>query len=576
MPIASSDLSLVSTLRAREYFNRRLGQLKRERESFISHWQDLSRNIQPRRGRFWTSDRNKGTKRHQAIINSTGTKALRTATSGMLAGTMSPTRPWFNLETSNPDEMEDAEIKEWLHKVEIILRAILNESNFYGQAPTMLAELLLFGTGCMSHVDDFENVARFYTHSAGSYLITQNDRLEVDTLYREFDWTAAQIADAFGMDNLSDSVKTALATGSYDNWFTIVHAIEPNNNFRPSSPFAQNKKFKSVYYEKGQSVDGSTPSSTNSASADATFLERSGFDEFPAYCPRWDVTGDDIYGTNCPGMQSLGDVKQLQIQERRKAQAIDKMVHPPLTGPASVRNVPIDTMPGGATLYDNGASDNKLAPLYTVDPRLQEMRIDIAAVEQRINEAFFVDLFLAISTMEGIQPRNQLDIIQRNEERLLQLGPILERIQGEFLDPLINRLFNQCVRANILPPIPPQLEGKNLKVKYISTLAMAQRAVATQSIDRYAAFIGGIAQFDPKAIKKFNSLQAADEYARAIGVPPSIVVPDEIVQAEMQAEAQAQQQALQLEAAQAGANVAQTLSNAKLDDENALSEVTNG
>lgn len=535
----------------RDYLNRRVSGLKRERQSFDSHWKELAEFVKPRRGRFFVTDRNKGEKKYNSIINSEATKAHRTATAGMLAGTMSPARPWFALETTNPELMEKHEVKEWLWKVEQLLRAIFNESNFYSQASDLISEMLLFGTGCMSHVDDFEDVARFYTHTVGSYYIGQNDRFEVDTLVREFEWTAAQIIARFGLKNVSTRVRTAFDNSNYDLWFPVTHIVEPNDDFRPSKPWAQNKAFRSVYYEPG-----------NSGADRAKYLSQGGFDEFPAHVARWATTGEDVYGTDCPGMVALGDVKQLQTEEKRKAQAIAKMVNPPLTGPASLRNVPITSLPGGLNIYDGGEGRQKLEPLYQVEPRLQELLLDMQAVEQRINTAYFVDLFLAISTMEGVQPRNQLDLMQRNEERLLQLGPVLEHLQGELLEPLMDRTFNQAMRAGILPPAPEALQGRPLRVKHISTLAMAQRAVATQSIDRYALFISSLGEAWPEALKKFNAIGAADEYAKAIGVPPSIVVPDDQVKKQMAEEAALQQAAVAAEAGQQVANVEKTFADA--------------
>ncbi len=148
-----------------DYFNRLLGQMDTERQSFIPHYRDLQEFISPRRGRFFIQDRNKGTKRYQSIINSAATQALRVATAGMLNGTMSPSRPWFSLETFDPDLMESQAVKQWLFQVELIIRTILNAGNFYNMAPVFLRELLLFGTACMTHVNDFDDVARFYTHS---------------------------------------------------------------------------------------------------------------------------------------------------------------------------------------------------------------------------------------------------------------------------------------------------------------------------------------------------------------------------------------------------------------------------
>ena len=85
--------------------------------------------------------------------------------------------------------------------------------------------------------------------------------------------------------------------------------------------------------------------------------------------------------------------------------------------------------------------------------------------------------------MQGIQPRNEEELLQRNEERLLQLGPPLERVHGEFLSRMVTRTFNQAVNAGIIPPAPEIIQRRNLEVRFISSLAMAQRSVATTAGD---------------------------------------------------------------------------------------------
>ena len=190
----------------RDYFERRKGAMKAERASFISHYKELADNISPRRGRFDMQDRNRGNKRHKAIINSKGTQALTTARAGLFAGVMSPTRPWFALTTPDPELSKFQPVKIWLEQIEIQMRAIFNAGNLYNMAPVMLGELLQFGTGCMTQVDDEDNLARFYTHTVGSYMLGQNEKFEVNTIVREFEMTAEQMALEFGIDNLSISV----------------------------------------------------------------------------------------------------------------------------------------------------------------------------------------------------------------------------------------------------------------------------------------------------------------------------------------------------------------------------------
>ena len=545
-----------------DHFERRRSALIIERASFIQHYKELSQFIQPRRGRFLTSDRNRGERLNQDIINSKGTQALRVARSGLLAGIMSPVRPWFGLETPDVDLMEFQPVRVWLSQAEAMLRAVFNDSNLYSMAPVMLGELLLFGTGCMLHVDDFLDVSRFYTATAGSYLIGQNNRLSVTTLVREYEATVEQLVGQFGINNVSQMVKDLYDRGTYDSWIPCVHFITENPDANPNSRLSIHKPFLSVYYEAGGKEKDK-------------FLSRSGFDEFPAYCPRWDVTGEDIYGTDCPGMTALGDIKGLQLEERRKAQAIDKMVNPPLRGPSSLRNVPVSTLPGSLTVYDSAGNGEGLQSIYNVNPQVGELMLDIQAVERRIDTAFYADLFMAISNMAGIQPKNQLELSHRDAERLLQLGPVLERMQGEFLSPLIDRQFNQIMRAGILPDPPKELQNKTLKVKYISTLAIAQRSVATGGIERLAGFVGGLmASGFPEVGDKFDADQAVDEYARAIGTPPKVTRPDDVVDEIRASRAEAQQAQQAMEMAEIASKTTKNLAGSVVEEGSVLKELS--
>ena len=533
---------------ARDYFSKRLSAMKMERESFDPHYKELQQFIKPRRGRFFSQDRNKGEKKHQSIINSKATQSHQIARAGMYAGIMSPARPWLKLRTFNRDLMEFGPVKLWLEQVEKLMLQIFNSGNLYNMAPVMIGELLLFGTGCMLHEDDFEDVARFYTLTAGSYWISQNARYEVDTLAREFEMTAGQMLERFEMDKLSISVQNEIKTGKLDGWHKIVHFIEPNPHHDPDrSILPSYKKFRSKYYDPGDVAK--------------TFLSQSGFDMFPAYCPRWDVTGEDIYGTDCPAMTALGDIKGLQIEEKRKGQAIDKMVNPPLSGPSALRNVNVSSLPGGLTIY-SGNPNQRLSPIYQVNPNLLDLREDMAQVEMRIDKAFFVDMFLAISNMAGIQPKNQLELSQRDRERLLQLGPTLQRFHGEFLEKLVDRTFFQMDKARILPELPEELDGQPLEVEFISSLASAQKQVATEGIERTMAFAAGLMQSGfPEVRHKIDAMQVLDEFSNAVGAPTKMVLPDDIAQESLQAEQQAIAAQQQEEKALAATEAIKNVSN---------------
>lgn len=548
----------------RDYYERRLGALKTERSTFEPQYRNIARHISPRRGRFHRNERNRGGQHWwNQIINSQATWALRVGVSGMYAGNMNPTVPWLMLETDDPDIAEYDPARQWFFIVQEQMRRIFNASNLYAMIPVLLREQLLFGTGCMSDVDDDETLSRYYTHTVGGYYLDQNDRYEVDTVYREFDRTVKQIVQQFSSGgqvskNISAAVRSQWDNGNYDVLYPVRHCVEPNDAYVLGSRRPTEKAWRSVYYEAGQGDRN-------------VVLSDKGFDEFPFYCPRWDVTEDDVYATDCPGMSSLGDVRQLQFQEKRKAQALDLMVAPTLHGPAALANQRVQALPGTGIFYDAPGQNNRLETLFESRPNLEDMGKDLAEVINRINRDFYVDLFLAISAMEGVQPRNYLELSQRNQERLLQLGPTLRRQDQEVMTPLVYRTFSKMVRAGLVPPAPPVLQNRPLKPRFVSPMALAQQAIETGNIDRLLGFIGAAAQFKPDVVDKANLEQMVDRYGAYIGSPPDLIRSDEEVAAMRQQRAQQEQMLAQLEMGQQAANIAKMAGDTKLDDDNLAS-----
>ncbi len=553
----------MSDKTTRSFFESSVSAMKVERATFLSHWKAISLSMSPRRGRFLVSDVNRGGSRYQKIINSRATQAHKIARAGMMSGLMSPASPWFALAAPDPETAEVPEVKIWINQIQLLMRDIFNGSNLGIMSPKLIGELLLFATGAMFDEDDFNDISRFYTHTAGSYMIAQNDKYEVDTFAREFQATTSQLVSWFGLDNVSVSVKDAYRLGNYHSWFPAVHYVDANPEHNVNSRRSESKAFRSVYFEP------SGPDKTK-------FLSQKGYDEFPVYVPRWDTTDGDIYGTDCPAMTALGDVRGLQIQEKRKAQGIDKMVSPPLKGPPSLKETAVENVPGGFTPSEGGATgQEKLESIYNVRLPIGEMRQDIDAVEQRINEAFMVDMFLAISTMRGVQPKNELELSQRDQERLLQVGPVLQGFHKDFLRKLIDRTFNKMVRAKIIPDPPKELQGKELKVEYISTLAMAQRAIATTGIERLGAYVMNLAQSFPDVLDKFDADQSVDEYANVIAIPPRIVVSDSQVKAKRQARQRQQQMQQAAALAEQAAGAAKDASQVDLEGDNLVSRGIN-
>ena len=531
--------------------------LQTERSSWITHWQEISDYLLPRSGRFFTSDRNKGERRHNNIYDSTGTRALRVLAAGMMAGMTSPARPWFRLTTSDPDLDESSAVKQWLADVQRLMLMVFSKGNTYRALHGMYEELGAFGTGASIVLPNFKNVIHHHPLTTGEYAIATDNDGNVTTLYREFDKTVGELVGEYGRDKVSQTVRNLYDRGNLDSWVTLIQAIEPRRDRDPSKRDAKNMAWRSAHFELGGNP--------------GQYLRESGFRTFPAVVPRWAVAGGDIYG-NSPGMEALGDIKQLQHEQLRKAQGIDYKTKPPLQAPTSMKNREVETLPGGITFVDAAAPNGGIRTSFEVNLDLSHLLMDIQDVRERIRGSFYADLFLMLAGSDRTN-MTATEVAERHEEKLLMLGPVLERLHNELLDPLIEMAFARMLEAGVIPPPPQELQGRDLSVEFVSMLAQAQRAVATNGIDRFVGNLGAVAQFKPEVLDKFDADSWADAYADMLGVDPELIVPSDQVALIRKQRAQAAQAQAQAEQLQAGAAAARDLAAAKTDTPSALTNV---
>lgn len=560
----------------RTELTRLVGELRQERESYIPHWQDLNKFIRPRSAKFLIEKGSRGDKRNQSIINNTATLASETGSAGMMSGVTSPARPWFKLSTGDAtlDAMDD--VKAWLHTVAFRMREEFGKSNLYTELPLIYADLIDYGTAAMACLESETSTVRFDHFPIGSYSIATDEEGRVDTIAREWQMTVRQLVQQFGKENCSDQVQSMYSNNSMGQWIEVAHVVSRNKNFKEGRTASKDKKWQSTYLETGVG---------NSADAKGDrFLREAGFDEFPVMCPRWSVTGEDVYG-NSPAMNALGDIKALQLLEKRGMMMVDKGANPPMTAPGSLRNQRASLLPGDVTYVDVNQGQQGFQPVYEPNPTwLGAIDNRIAKHEQRIKRAFFEDLFLMLANMDGVQPRNVQEIIERKEEKLLQLGPVMDRLNDELFDPLIQRAFAIMLKKSIvdwhaglpglLPQPPEALQDVDLKVEYTSVMAQALKMVGLGSIERFAGFMGNLAAVDPSVMDKWNRDATIDEYGQAVGLAPKIINSDDEVAKVRGARAKAQQGAEQMAMMQQGVETAQTASQIDVGGgDNALSRV---
>lgn len=524
-----------------QHYLRRLTRLEQERKrGWETHWRDLARHFLPRRARFLDAGEqtNNGENRN-FLEDGTGIMALRILANGMQSGLTSPARPWFSLTLQNREMAETQAAKLWLQDTYEKMTALFSQSNFYDQIHVLYSELACFGTGVVIIEADPKIVMRCRTLTVGEYALDAGEDGRVDTLYRRIRMTPRQVVQAWP-ETCPEEIRD-MARQDADRWLTILHAVEPNADSVRGSVKQNERPWRSVYIV----LDGGS----------REVLEDSGYYEFPALCPRWVITASDVYGAS-PAMDALGDCRQLQKLTEDGRLSLELEVNPPMLLAQSGVVGELDTSPG-ALNYTTAMQPGQevVRPLIQSRANLQALAAEKEALKDQIQRHFHNDLFLMIS--EAGKSMTATEVAERNGEKLLMLGPVLDRLRSELFQPLIERVYGIMDRAGLVAFPPEELASQPVKVEFISILAQAQKQAGLAAVDQLVARTGQLAQLTgPDVLDKLNADALVDTYADLLGTPPNLVLAEDELAEKREARRQQQQQMQAMAMARQGAEAA--------------------
>lgn len=519
-----------------------------ERASWEHDWKVLARHFLPRKCLLESegSDDGRGGLRG-GVLDSTGIIAMRDLAAGLHGGMTSPARPWFKLGLEDDALAGDKAVRDWLEEVEKRMRTIMHRSNFYNAIHHAYAELGTFGTAFLFALADEKSVVRFVPLTVGEYCLDTDEHGRVDTVFRTVRMTLRQILRRFEAERIPGWMHDMYASQS--NWnerFSVIHAVFPRKEPQPGKPGPLNMPFASLYYLEGGTgpLSGKRTGggSGTSGSGEPVLLSESGFASFPGFGPRWDVTGSDVYGRS-PGMDVLPDSVLIQQMTSSMLQALHKEINPPMVAPAELKN--INLMPGGANHTDMHAGNGQAVyPAVQVRHNIQGTQAAIQGVQRQIREGLFNDLFKMLLGSDRRQITAR-EVAAREEEKLILIGPVLERMHDELFMPLISRVFELMNAAGTLPDIPEAMQGQPLRVEFVSVLAQAQKMAATGAVEQFAGFVSQGARAFPEMLDALNPDKVVDAYAEYLGVASGILrgqkERDEMRETRKQQEAQAAQ-----------------------------------
>ena len=543
----AADTLDPAIIELRRRLDMRLSELRSERTVVEYEWREISRLLLPERGRYLvqtSARRPRATS--SAILDPTACKAHGRLASFLMAGITNPSLPWLKLGTKIDDVDQNDDVRSYFAECEKRLYRVFSAGSFYPSMHQAYEEIAGFGTAAIIAMPDFDQVMRFHALTIGEYMIGLDSKQDVNEIFREYELTTSQLVEQFGYDSVSPNVKAAFDRQNFAQRQIVCHAIQPNRDRKPGKLGWRNKPWQGIYFERAEAT---------------RILKGEGFDHKPFIAPRWHALAGDAYGIG-PGHKALPDIRSLQAGVRQIREAADKLVNPPLQGDASFQNAYQGQMPGDVN-WIPGLNTNQHAgmrPIFQVPPNISALAQELDGYRKALDNTFYNDMILAISQMEGVQPRNQMEISERRNEKMLMLGPMLERFYTEALAPIVRLTFSRMQAVGMLPPAPPQLHGLQVEPSFISVLAAAQKAVGTTGIEAVLRLAGSMAGVWPGVVQKVDADQVIEQYAEAMDAPNTIVVPQKMVDAARAQAKQEQDANMAAQRAEQLAGGAQTLS----------------
>ena len=543
--------------------SQRLETLKNDRRSWEADWKVLASHFLPRKCRLEMeahSATNKGNIR-SGKLNSTGYLAMRDLQAGLHGGMTSPARPWFSLAVQNKELARSDVMRKWLEEATGIVRDEFHRSNFYNAVTSIYGELGTFGTAfCFEEAKDDGGLV-FEPLTVGEYWLDTNKENQVDTVFRQKILTLRKLVQEFGEGSLPENLREMYRhPRNWNERFAVMQAVFPREH---GSQGKGAMPFVSVYWLDGYAGNGGTAGLLR----DRHLLSEGGYHSFPGFGIRWDVTGTDVYGGS-PAMDVLPDSQLAQQMTNSMLKALHKEIDPPLQGPAGFEGVSM--VPGAySAVASMGMSGGQaITPILNVRHNIRDTYSTVQDIDAKIRSGLYNDLFRMLMNSDRRQI-TATEIASREEEKLILVGPVLERLHNEFFIPLIKRTMEILGRQGKLPPLPqeiaPYVTGDMLKIEFVSLLAQAQKMVSTASVEQFMGFAGNVSTVFPEVLDSINPDQMVDSYAEWIGVPPSMLRSQEERDQMREARAQQQQEQEAMQQGMASIEAAKALGSANMD-----------
>jgi len=347
--------------------------------------------------------------------------------------------------------------------------------------------------------------------------------------------------------DVSDKVKDLYREQKYDDPVWVIHAVFPRVERDPTKKGPQDMPWASCYFEEAECHE----------------LEMGGFPEFPYLVPRWSKYANEVYGRS-PGMTALPDVKMLQAMSVAVIKVAQKIVDPPMWLRDDGVVGQTRTVPGGINYWRGNPNDGVML-MPTTGQGLPVTLDMMEELRNRIRTTFFTNIMQSTNDKQ----MTAYETAQITADRMRLMGPMIGRLEGEKLGPMVDRIFGMLSRSGDLPPPPKVIEGEDFTVEYVSPIATAQKQMTVAGMTQVMGLMAGIVGPEGAVMlaqRKLDLDRVFDTAWDLFNNDPHMLKDDEALQAEDQ-----KQQAMQgiqmgqpaMDMAQKGAGAVKSLADAQ-------------
>lgn len=533
-----------------DQIKKRYESLKSDRGNWDSLNQEIAEYLLPRKANFtrkWAD----GEERNSMLFDSTGMEALHLLASSLHGLMTNPSMQWARFADTSGDDLSQEE-QEWMEDSIRKCLSVLNsdKSNFVPSVHEFYLDFSAFGVGCIySEATEDEDDLFVKSYNISRVMFCENVRGVVDTVYRSQDMTVRQIAQAWGEEVLSYKMKGMLKE-SPDRVVEVIHAVMPREDAKryKRDKTAKEKPFASFWIE----------CETNS------ILSEGGYEEQPYQVSRWSKSPGELLGRG-PGSMALPYLRGINAMALTGMMVAEKLADPPLMVPDDGFLGPVLSGPGGLTYYRAGiagSSGDLVRPL----PVSGDLNAIQGMIEWRSSQIQSIFLTPHLKTFENPNA-TATQVLAVQSEKMRVLGPVLGRLQTEFLSPFINRVFNILLRNGTISVPPESMQGKNIAVEYNNPISANQKQVEAQAFSNAMMYVAPVVQAKPEVMDNLDGDAAFRGSQKLFGYPADYLVPEDERDAMRQQRAQAMQAQQEAQLVQEAVGTAGEAKKAGLLDE---------